>query len=167
MEQAIQQTDDMIRGGLAIPNVSAYNSPVMAVPKSLGRGELKPKLRLVVDMRRQNSQTMKVIWPLIPTHEALDKAQGYEWYNCSDCCSGFTQIRRASRCIDPRPVFGSPRRMPNGPPATRHSPRPQGRRAGYRACGARPSLSGARSRTNVIVHASHLCSFAKSQGLGL
>ena len=93
VEQALKQTEEMIQGGLVIPNVSAFNMPAICVPKPLARNEVRPKLRIVQDMRAINAQTMKLSYPLMPTHEALEMAQGFELYGCSDCAAGFHQLK--------------------------------------------------------------------------
>ena len=92
LKAAIKQTEEMIKSGLAIRAVSAWNSPVLCVPKPLGRGETKRKFRTCVDARGINSRTVKISYPLQPTHEALEQAQGYDRYTCSDACAGFHQL---------------------------------------------------------------------------
>ena len=92
LKAAVKQTEEMIRSGLAVRAVSAWNSPVLCVPKPLGRGETKRKYRTCVDARGINSRTVKISYPLQPTHEALEQAQGYERYTCSDACAGFHQL---------------------------------------------------------------------------
>ena len=73
--------------------VTVCNSPATCVPKHLARNEVRPKLRIVQDMRSINAQTIKLSYPLMPTHEALEMAQGFELYGCSDCAAGFHQLK--------------------------------------------------------------------------
>ena len=92
LKAAISQTEEMTKSGLAIRVVSAWNRPVLCVPKPLGRGETKRKFRTCVDARGINNRTVKISYPLQPTQEALEQAQGCDRYTCSGACAGCHQL---------------------------------------------------------------------------
>jgi len=119
LEEAIRQTEEMIRTGLCTRGASAFNHNVLCVAKPLARGDSKPKWRVVNDLRHLNARTIRVTYPLRPAHESLEQAGGHEWYSCSDAVAGYHQLlvdpairHRFSYSVGPLKV--TPTRVPMG-----------------------------------------------------
>jgi len=93
LDDAMAQVEQMIAKGQVYIGVSPFNANVVAVAKPLARGDVKPKIRICIDMRKLNSRTVALKYSFGSTFEALETAGGYDIYNTSDCHSGFHQIR--------------------------------------------------------------------------
>ena len=68
------------------PCHSPYSSPVMLVPKKNG------KLRLVIDYRQLNKQTIKSSWPIPSVEEIFDTLEGSSFFSTIDMSAGFYQV---------------------------------------------------------------------------
>jgi len=92
LEQALEQTQQMIDAGLVYIGVSPFNANIVAVPKPMARGETVRKYRITVDMRAINSKTVRMDYSFGSTFDALENTAGFDIYNSSDACAGFHQI---------------------------------------------------------------------------
>ena len=68
------------------PCHSPYSAPAMLVPKKNG------KLRLVIDYRQLNNQTIKSCWPIPSIEEIFDTLEGSAFFSTIDMSWGFYQI---------------------------------------------------------------------------
>ena len=71
---------------LITPCHSPYSAPAMLVPKKNG------KLRLVLDSRQLNKQTIKSKWPTSSIEEILDTLEGSAYFTSIDMSAGFYQV---------------------------------------------------------------------------
>ena len=65
---------------------SPYSAPARLVPKKNG------KLRLVIDYRKLNEQTIKSCWPIPSIEEIFDTLQGSAYFTTIDKSWGFYQL---------------------------------------------------------------------------
>lgn len=78
--------DRYLRESVIEPSSSSWSSPAFFVPKANG------KLRLVVDYRYLNSQTIPNGWPLPRIEDLLDRLHGSVLFSTFDAHSGFHQL---------------------------------------------------------------------------
>jgi hypothetical protein len=80
--------DEMLAKGFIRPSSSAYAPPVMFVPKPDGT------LRMVLDYRDLNSQTVKDRYPLPRDHDLFDQLQmnGARFLSNMDLLYGYWQV---------------------------------------------------------------------------
>ena len=78
--------DVFLEKELIAPCHSPYSSPAMLVPKKNG------KLRLVVDYRQLNKQTIKSTWPIPSLEEIFDTLDGSACFTSIDMSAGFCQV---------------------------------------------------------------------------
>lgn len=80
--------DEMLAKGFIRPSSSAYGAPVMFVPKPDGT------LRMVLDYRDLNSQTVKDRYPLPRDHDLFDQLQmnGARFLSSLDLLYGYWQV---------------------------------------------------------------------------
>ena len=71
---------------LITPCHSPYSAPAMLVPKKNG------KLRLVIDYRQLNQQTIKSCWPIPSIEEIFDTSEGSAFFSTNDMSWGFYQL---------------------------------------------------------------------------
>ena len=81
-----QKIDKFLEHKLITPCHSPYSSPAMLVPKKNG------KLRLVIDYRQLNKQTVKSCWPLPSVEEIFDTLEGSCYFSTIDMSWGFYQL---------------------------------------------------------------------------
>ena len=81
-----QKIDKFLEHKLITPCHSPYSSPAMLVPKKNG------KLRLVIDYRQLNKQTVKSCWPLPSVEEIFDTLEGSCYFSTIDMSCGFYQL---------------------------------------------------------------------------
>ena len=74
-----QKIDKFLEQKLITPCHSPYSSPAMLVPKKNG------KLRLVINYRQLNKQTVKSCWPLPYVEEIFDTLEGFATSQLSKC----------------------------------------------------------------------------------
>jgi len=84
-------------------SVSPYAAPVMFVPKA---GGLQGDLRMVIDYRALNRQTIKDRYPLPYGEELIDRLQGAKVFSKLDFWSGFHQHRMAPQDIEKTAFVG-------------------------------------------------------------
>ena len=83
-----QQIDKFLEHKVITPFHSPHSSPAMMAPKKTG------KLRLVIDYRQLNKQTVKYCWPLLSVEESFETLEGSCYYFTLDMSWGFHQLRQ-------------------------------------------------------------------------
>ena len=78
--------DVFLEKDLIAPCHSPYSSPAMLVPKKNG------KLRLVIDYRQINKQTVNSSWPIPCIEETFDTLGGSCYFSTIDMSAGFYQV---------------------------------------------------------------------------
>ena len=81
-----EKIDACMTKELITPCHSPYSAPAMLVP------EKKGKLRLVIDYRKLNEQTIKSCWPIPSIEENFDTLQGSAYFTTIDMSWGFYQL---------------------------------------------------------------------------
>ena len=87
MQAAVEQTEELIRKGLCSRGVSAWNHHILMVPKASGG------LRLCLDLRRLNSHTIRINYPMPQAYQMAERAARHSILYSMDALSGFHQIR--------------------------------------------------------------------------
>jgi len=82
------------------PSVSAYNSPLLLVPKKSIPGTDKKKWRLRIDYRQINKKLLSDKFPLPRIDDILDQLGRAKYFSCLDLMSGFHQIELEKRSKD-------------------------------------------------------------------
>jgi len=86
------QVKKLINDKIVEPSISAYNSPLLLVPKkSLPNSEEK-RWRLVIDYRQINKKLIADKFPLPRIDDILDQLGRAKYFSCLDLMSGFYQI---------------------------------------------------------------------------
>lgn len=78
--------------GVVEPSFSAYNSPVLLVPKKPLPGSSEKRYRLVIDYRQINKKLIADKYPLPRIDDILDQLGRAKYFSCLDLMSGFHQI---------------------------------------------------------------------------
>ena len=78
--------DVFLEKELVTPCHSPYSAPAMLVPKNNG------KLRLVIDYRQLNRQTIKSSWPIPSIEEIFETLEGSAYFTSIDMSTGFYQV---------------------------------------------------------------------------
>ncbi|KAJ9515650.1 hypothetical protein QJQ45_002714 [Haematococcus lacustris] len=91
LDQLKKQLDDLLAKGFIRPSTSPFAAPVLFVRKKDG------SLRLCVDFRALNQQTLKNRCPLPRIDDLLDQLSGAQVFSKIDLRSGYHQIRTAFR----------------------------------------------------------------------
>jgi len=87
MDELKKQLDDLILHGFIRPSKSPYGAPVLFVRKKEG------DLRMCVDYRALNKQTVKNTYPLPRIDELLDRLHNAKVFSKLDLRSGYHQIK--------------------------------------------------------------------------
>ena len=108
-----EKIDAFMNKELITPCHSSYSAPAMLVLKKNG------KLRLVIDYRKLNEQTIKSCWPIPSIEEYFDTIQGSAYFTTLDMSWGFYQLPMEPKSQNYTPLstpFGSFKwlRMPMG-----------------------------------------------------
>ena len=82
-----KQLDELLSKGLIRPSISPWGSPVLFTKKKDGG------LRMCIDYRALNKQTIKNSVPLPRIDEVWDQVGGAKFFSCIDLRSGYHQIR--------------------------------------------------------------------------
>ncbi|PIK39980.1 hypothetical protein BSL78_23185 [Apostichopus japonicus] len=104
---------DMLESGAIRESHSPYASPIVVVKKKDG------SIRLCIDYRKLNQDTVKDSYSLPRIEESLDALEGAKWFSSLDLQSGYWQIEVAEKDI-PKTAFTTPmgfyecNRMPFG-----------------------------------------------------
>ena len=112
-EPVKQQLRQMLNNGIIEKSTSPWASPLVIVKKPSG------DIRICVDYRKVNEQTVKDSHPLPNITATLDRMTGAKWFSSFDLTSGYYQIevapqdREATAFISPYGLFQY-RRMPFG-----------------------------------------------------
>ena len=85
-EDLQNKIDVFVEKELITPCHSPYSAPAMLVPKKNG------KLRLVIDYRQLNRQTIKSSWPIPSIEEIFDTLEGSAYFTSIDMSAGFYQV---------------------------------------------------------------------------
>ena len=99
-----KKNDAFLEKMLITPCHSPYSAPAMLVPKKNG------KLRLVLDYRQLNKQTIKSCWPIPSIEEVFDTLEGSNFFTTIHMSWGFYQLPMAEESQDYsafRTPFGS------------------------------------------------------------
>ena len=89
LQEVKKQLDDLLAKGWIQPSVSPYGAPILFVRKKEG------SLRMCVDYRALNKQTIKNRYPLPRPDELLDQLHGAAVFSKIDLQSGYHQVRVA------------------------------------------------------------------------
>ena len=85
-EELQKKIDVFLEKDSITPCHSPYSAPAMLVPKKNG------KLRLVIDYRQSNKQTIKSTWPIPVMEEIFDTLEGSAYFTSIDMSAGFYQV---------------------------------------------------------------------------
>jgi hypothetical protein len=101
-EKEVQrQVTDLLERGLVEPSSSPYGAPVLFVKKKDGT------LRMCIDYRALNAQTVRDRYPLPNIQDLIDKLYGCTVFSSLDLQSGYHQIRIAEEDV-PKTAFITP-----------------------------------------------------------
>ena len=95
------QVKELLKKGFADASTSPYASPVIFVNKPDG------SLRMCIDYRALNSQTIKNKYPLPRIEDLFDRLKGATVFSSLDLQSGYYQIRIPEEDI-PKTAFRTP-----------------------------------------------------------
>src|SRR5438045_9655796 len=90
LQELRKQLDDLLRDGKISPSTSPYGAPVLFVKKKDG------SLRMCIDFRALNSQTIKNRYALPRIDELFDRLYGAKVFSKIDLTSGYWQIAIAA-----------------------------------------------------------------------
>lgn len=96
-----RQLDDFMAKGWIRPACSPYGAPIMVVLKKTG------DMRIVLDYRQLNAQTVKLHYPLPRIDDLLDATSGATVFSKLDLQSGYYQIRMHPDSV-PKTAFVTP-----------------------------------------------------------
>ena len=101
MEECTRQVTALLAKGHIQPSCSPYGSPVLFVKKKAG------DLRMCIDFRGLNDQTIKNRYPLPRIDELFDKLQGATVFSSIDLQSAYNQVRLKPEDV-PKTAFTTP-----------------------------------------------------------
>lgn len=87
-----KQVKKLINDGIVEPSNSAYNSPILIVPKKSLPGSDEKRWRMVIDYRQINKKLVADKFPLPRIDDILDQLGRARYFSCLDLMSGFHQI---------------------------------------------------------------------------
>ena len=87
-----EHIDALLEAGVVEPSTSAFLSPVLLVRKKDGTW------RMCIDLRKLNSMTVPVHWPLPKLDQLFARTQGAKVYATFDLLKGYWQFPIAERC---------------------------------------------------------------------
>ena len=85
-EDLLKKIDVFLEKELITPCHSPCSAPAMLVPKK------NDKLRLFIDYRQLNKQTIKSTWPIPSIEEIFDTLEGSAYFTSIDMSAGFYQV---------------------------------------------------------------------------
>ncbi|MCO5561575.1 hypothetical protein L7F22_015195 [Adiantum nelumboides] len=90
-----EEIDSLLKAGFITEVESSdWLSPIVVIPKKNG------KLRVCVDYKKLNAQTIKDPFPLAFTDMMLDEIAGHEMYSFMDGYNGYNQLKIAPEDIE-------------------------------------------------------------------
>lgn len=95
----------LLKANIIRESNSPYNSPVWVVPKKLDASN-KRKIRMVIDYRKLNQETVPDKFPLPNIEDLLNKLNGSKIFSTIDLTSGFHQIEMDPESI-PKTAFST------------------------------------------------------------
>ena len=101
LEECKQQVTALLAKGHIRPSCSPYGSPVLFVKKATGG------LRMCIDFRGLNEQTIKNRYPLPRIDELFDKLQGAIVFSSIDLQSAYNQVIYSASEVEAATVFCS------------------------------------------------------------
>ena len=93
-EDLQKKIDVFLEKDVITPCHSPYSAPAMLLAKKNG------KLRLVIDYRQLNKQTIKSTWPIPSIEEMFDTLEGSAYFTSIDMSAGFYQVPMAESSQD-------------------------------------------------------------------
>ena len=87
LKELKKQLEDLLNHGFIKPSLSPFGSPVLFVKKKDG------SMRLVVDYRKLNAQTIKNSFGLPRADDQLESVRGAKWFSRFDLHSCYNQLR--------------------------------------------------------------------------
>jgi hypothetical protein len=96
LRQLRERIETLMEKGYIRPSSSPYAAPCLMVPKP---GDPKV-LRLVVDYRQLNQQTVRDRYPLPDIQLMFDEMQGAKFFSSFDAVDGFWQVPMATRDVE-------------------------------------------------------------------
>jgi Reverse transcriptase (RNA-dependent DNA polymerase) len=100
-EEALRQTKLLLDKGYIQPSTSPYDAPILFVQKKDG------SLRMVIDYRALNRQTVKNRYPMPRIDDTLDQLRGATMFSSLDLTSGYHPIRISDDDV-PKTAFRTP-----------------------------------------------------------
>jgi hypothetical protein len=94
-----RQVQQLLRDGIIEESTSAWNSPILVIPKKMDASGQR-KFRLVVDYRKLNEKTVGNAYPLPDITEILDQLGQAKYYSCVDLAMGYHQLDMNPEDID-------------------------------------------------------------------
>lgn len=91
-QEIVKQVDKLLQDGIIEPSNSAYNSPLLLVPKKPLPNSSEKRWRMVIDYRQLNKKLVADKFPLPRVDEILDQLGRAKYFSCLDLMSGFHQI---------------------------------------------------------------------------
>ena len=101
MAEVKRQVADLLERGLIEPSTSPYGSPVLFVQKKDG------SLRMCIDYRALNKQTVKNRYPMPRIDDLLDKLACAKVFSSLDLQSAYNQVRITPEDV-PKTAFRTP-----------------------------------------------------------
>lgn len=100
-EEVKRQVLSLLQKGLIQPSSSPYGAPVLFAPKPDGT------LRMCIDYRALNKQTIKNRYPLPRIDDLLDKLHGAKYFSSLDLTQAYYQVRLKPEDV-PKTAFTTP-----------------------------------------------------------
>jgi len=82
-----KQVTDLLESGRIVPSSSPYGAPILFAEKKGGGG-----LRMCIDYRSLNSNTITDSWPLLRIDEMLARLHGAKYFSKFDLRDGYHQV---------------------------------------------------------------------------
>ena len=101
LRQLLERVEQLMEKGYIRPSCSPYAAPCLMVPKP---GDPKT-LRLVVDYRQLNQQTVRDRYPLPDIQLMFDEMQGATFFSSFDAVDGFWQVPMAEEDVEKMMAF--------------------------------------------------------------
>jgi len=86
--------DKLLERNVIESTTSAWGSPMLLVRKKSGG------VRIVIDYRELNKQSIKQSWPIPRIDQSLDSLAGSYFFSSLDCCKGFWSLKMKESCRD-------------------------------------------------------------------